>query len=149
MRFRKLRITWTVFCVVACVLLCVLWVRSYWREDSLIQRRRSAMIFVVSLRGEIEVDQVAYIDDAPDTNSWDVRTEATLPDKESARNSFAFNRGVYDNEITFTFPHWCPVLVVGLLAAAPWLPRRFTTRGLLVATTLIAVVLGLIVYFAR
>src|SRR4051812_28474407 len=32
-RFRKLRIAWSVMCGVACVLLIVLWVRSYWHGD--------------------------------------------------------------------------------------------------------------------
>jgi hypothetical protein len=148
MRFRKLRIAFSATCLIAFVLLIALWLRSYWREDTLVHRRHSAMIFVVSLQGEIEVDQVGYIDDAPDTNSWDVRIEAILPDKESTGNGFAFNRGVYDNEFAFTFPQWCPVLVAGLLAAVPWLPwwsKRFTLRTLLIATTLVAVVLGLIV----
>jgi hypothetical protein len=30
MSFRKLRIVWSVFCGVACLLLIVLWVLSYW-----------------------------------------------------------------------------------------------------------------------
>src|SRR3954464_14026389 len=35
MRFRKLRIAWSVFLGLVCVLLVVLWVRSYWfREHS-------------------------------------------------------------------------------------------------------------------
>src|SRR4051794_7644371 len=33
MRFRKPRIAWSVFWGVACVLLIVLWVRSYWWSD--------------------------------------------------------------------------------------------------------------------
>src|SRR3954449_8237078 len=33
MRFRKLRITWSVLWGLACVLLIVLWVRSYWWKD--------------------------------------------------------------------------------------------------------------------
>src|SRR6478672_11323736 len=33
MRFRKLRIAWSVFCGLACLLLIVLWVRSYSRLD--------------------------------------------------------------------------------------------------------------------
>lgn len=31
---RYLRITWTAFCGIACVLLILLWVRSYWIGDS-------------------------------------------------------------------------------------------------------------------
>src|SRR5258705_12294632 len=34
MRFRYLRILWTVFCGIACVLLLALWVRSYWAVQS-------------------------------------------------------------------------------------------------------------------
>jgi hypothetical protein len=34
MRFRELRIAWSVFWGVATVLLIVLWVRSYWRADN-------------------------------------------------------------------------------------------------------------------
>src|SRR3954470_16105716 len=34
LRFRKLRIAWSVFWGLACVLLVVLWVRSYWRFDT-------------------------------------------------------------------------------------------------------------------
>jgi len=33
MRFRKLRIAWSVLCAIACVVLIVLWVRSYSRLD--------------------------------------------------------------------------------------------------------------------
>ena len=35
MRFRKLRIAWSVGWGIACVLLIVLWVRSYWWVDML------------------------------------------------------------------------------------------------------------------
>ena len=35
MRFRKLRIAWSVVWGIACVLLIVLWVRSYWQVDIL------------------------------------------------------------------------------------------------------------------
>src|SRR5690349_13539570 len=34
MKFRKLRIAWSVFWGLACVLLVVLWVRSYWCADT-------------------------------------------------------------------------------------------------------------------
>ncbi len=34
MRFRKLRIAWTATCVIACAILTVFWVRSFWWLDS-------------------------------------------------------------------------------------------------------------------
>src|SRR4051812_38770104 len=48
-------------------------------------------------------------------------------------------------------PYWFAILVASAPTAALWLPecKCFTLRTLLVATTLVAVVLGLAVYFAH
>jgi hypothetical protein len=49
-------------------------------------------------------------------------------------------------------PHWFLVAIFTTLAVLPWirhLSRRFSLRTLLIATTLIAVVLGLVVYGVR
>jgi hypothetical protein len=45
-------------------------------------------------------------------------------------------------------PIWIPTVILGSIAAAPWLPwsNRFSLRTLLIATTLVAVVLGVIVW---
>ena len=45
-------------------------------------------------------------------------------------------------------PHWFPALLSVVLATIPWFSRsfRFSLRTLLIATTLVAVVLGLIVW---
>jgi hypothetical protein len=47
-----------------------------------------------------------------------------------------------------TFPLWFPTALAATLAAGPWIPVscRFSLRTLLIATTLVAVVLGLIVW---
>jgi hypothetical protein len=44
-------------------------------------------------------------------------------------------------------PHWAFVLLFSALATAPWikLSNRFALRTLLIVTTLVAVVLGLVV----
>ena len=49
-------------------------------------------------------------------------------------------------------PYWCPTLLIAAFAVAPWIPQlswRFSLRTLLVATTLIAVGLGAVVYAVR
>jgi hypothetical protein len=48
-------------------------------------------------------------------------------------------------------PFWIPVLLVVTLAGISWLPwsNRFSLRTLLIATTLIAGVLGLAVWASR
>ena len=56
MRFRKLRIAWSVVCVVACVLLIVLWVRSLQWADMLTVRCGSEQTYyAVSFRGKVAV----------------------------------------------------------------------------------------------
>jgi hypothetical protein len=46
-------------------------------------------------------------------------------------------------------PHWFVTLLFIALAAIAWIPGRFSLRTLLIAMTLVAVVLGLIVYATR
>jgi hypothetical protein len=46
-------------------------------------------------------------------------------------------------------PHWLGVVFCVCLSFVPWLPWRFSLRTLLIATTLLAVVLGLIVAVLR
>ena len=47
--------------------------------------------------------------------------------------------------IAFRFPYWFAAFILGMIAELPWLHWRFSLRTLLIATTLAAVVLGLIV----
>jgi len=102
---------------VVAVLLVVLWVRSFRGE-------RHVSVFghwIVSSYGEIFVD--IYFP-APATG-----TEGLGPG--------------------FSVSYWIPVAIVSLLAliTVPWnaLSKRFTLRTLLIATTLVAIGLGLIV----
>jgi hypothetical protein len=46
-------------------------------------------------------------------------------------------------------PHWVIVIVTASMMAAPWLRWRFSLRTLLIATTLVAVVLGAAVWASR
>jgi hypothetical protein len=46
-------------------------------------------------------------------------------------------------------PYWAMIVAVATVAPAPWFRWRFGMRTLLIATTLVAVVLGLIVYAAK
>ena len=48
----------------------------------------------------------------------------------------------------FVVPHWFGVLLFAALAVVPWI-RRFSLRTLLIATTLVAVALGLIIWMSQ
>jgi hypothetical protein len=61
--------------------------------------------------------------------------------------SYRVQNGSTNYEITV--PYWLLVLMSATPAIAPWVHWRFTLRTLLIAMTLVAVVLGLIVALLR
>jgi hypothetical protein len=108
------------------VLLVVLWVRSY-SETALFFELPGYDVTVNS--GEILVYE-----------GWDGKTITFALDG----NSYS---GHSISDWTIQFPIVVPTLGFLLAAAFPWLvPWRFSLRTLLIATTLVAVVLGAIVY---
>jgi hypothetical protein len=145
MRFRKLRIAWSVLCGIACVLLILLWVRSYRVIDS-VSWTTSTRIGVGSEIGIIIVSRSKSTAINARTFQWHTITDfmGAFPRTwsfDSSRDGFRI-----------TFPHRLPIAITGILAVAPWIPQlrlRFSLRTLLIATTLVAVVLGLAVYAAR
>jgi hypothetical protein len=142
---RYFRIAFSVMCGIACVLLIALWVRSYWWMDEITYVHSPAKIIVV-----VSVEGLNGVRIGP----WQF-TGAP----RSMIQSYWKPRVVYDDNsfLGFRFkatpttktaavPYWFSVLLFGSLAVAPWFRWRFSLRTLLIATTLVAVVLGLIVY---
>ena len=165
MRFRKLRIAWSVCAGLAAVLLILLWVRSYsWSDTILCMKHSSGSSWfgtyesdsssttVTSELGTIKLCWEQSPDFAHD--SWEFRSETTdRPIIEKIELGYLGLK----TEMTwygrlFAVSHQTFLLVAVLLTAAPWLRSlrwRFSLRTLLIATTLVAVVLGLIVAVLR
>ena len=152
MRFRKLRIAWSVGCSIACVLLIVLWVRSYsWIDGASMPITGSRHIVVYSGTGRLSFRSGPYgKPNGPFNVWWLTRVPvAEMRDRMRMANWKPDKQYIGSSRFGFLLPH---ALVAGVLAAlivAPWLPLRFTLRTLLIATTLVAVVLGLAAYAAR
>ncbi len=147
MRYRKLRIAWSVGCGIACVLLILLWVRSYWCEEAVLGVRESYRWAIESRYGVLQ----CYVAKGGNTlrQSWNYYSISDEKHGNAFRpTSF---RWYYDpaDVSDLSVPHWLPAIVFYALAALPWLQWRFTTRTLLIATTLVAVVLGLVVAVLR
>jgi hypothetical protein len=76
------------------------------------------------------------------------RSRETIERFEKSRN-IKPKKSKPDYSMCFlVLPHSVPALTLGFLAVAPWLPWRFSLRTLLIATTLVAVMLGIAVYVA-
>ena len=163
MKHRKLRIALSVAWGVAAVLLIALWVRSYQREDILFKNagRLTWIVQIDSFDGRLNL--LTHQEDAPSSIwlHWQCESPASLDlhrrYEEALRAvqvasgstpdpTFDFARLTRPFGMSARVPHWSGVLLLFGLAAAPWLRWRFSLRTLLIATTLVAVVLGLIVW---
>ena len=168
MKFRKLRIAWSVVWGSAVVLLIALWVRSFWQLDSFSYEAGIVNIGGESLRGCMVLHRLdgqnsdragyftmpvarAFLDfDIPGTYFWFRFTK--VPIEPTSLTSGAEIRPLGRRTgATILVPMWFPLFVAVGFAATPWFrwPKKFSLRTLLIATTLVAVVLGLIVYAIR
>jgi hypothetical protein len=148
MKYRKLRIAWSVAWGVVAVLLCVLWVRSYWRYDliegmSFTGSAITKYFRCASARGQITILAVPTYRSAITAAKW--RHKSGKPGKGNALGVLGFH---YD-ELRLGLPHWLFSIAVAVVAALPWFRFRFSLRTLFIVTTLVAVALGLIVWASR
>lgn len=141
LNLHTLRIVWSVGCGIACVLLIVLWVRSYWQYDYLYLGRGRALM---SMRGDVHTCSMGGQIPLP---RWSV---STTPLVLTGPHTYSFLGIGYSPGAwpPATIPDWLPTLLFVSLAALPWLRWRFRLRTLLIATTLVALMLGLIVYLS-
>lgn len=103
---------------IVCLLLVVFWVRSYTIVDM------GSMNFSSTWGGAVSSDS-----------------------GEVGSSVVHLNGEVLDDWL-FTIPYWLLLILSAIAGALSWVPwsKRFTLRTVLIAMTLVAVVLGLIVY---
>jgi hypothetical protein len=146
---RKLRIAVSVFFAVLTVALCVLWVRSYWQSDTVGMQCEAKVLYdVTSSQGFIHLTRLCNT--TPDEPDWPyyVHVEfAELPDGWREPRSWDLSRDS-DGNTWLSAPHWFWALVTASLGISTLTRISFSLRTLLIATTLVAVLLGLEVWLA-
>ena len=135
------RIALSAVCGIACLLLIGLCVRSYWRLDSVRISGKS----VTSINGRLLTNEVFNLDRTANTHGLRVSTYRT--------GEFSFWTApigllvpVGLGRSHYYFFYVLVFAVIGTVSWAPLLPKRFSLRTLLVAMTLVALILGLIVW---
>jgi len=114
-------------CGVVCLLLIVLWVRSYWKTDFF--GNIGAQTSFAFQQGHILIQpSVRYHPDG-----------LPIPTKGIS--------GIVAADVVI--PIWLLIILNAALATLPWTSWRFSLRTLLIATTVLAVVLGFIVLVAK
>jgi hypothetical protein len=133
-------------------------VRGYWWTDAICGR-----VSATSVVGGTSF-WCSLIVGACEQDRWDQKRNWTLrtwPSGQALRfrdsnpqPRICMGFGVYKNASDFwvMIPYWFLVVAIATLGTAPWIRKlrwRFSLRTLLIATTLIGVVLGLIVWLSH
>ena len=147
MKYRKLRIAWSLAWGVLAILLVVLSVRSYRWIDELsvpITTARSwgmcsAFRHVGFVLGDTR-KQRSFL------KSFKVSPET---DDQGVPKLILGTMTTVTGYRIFWMPHWLFAVLFATLSISPWLRWRFSLRTLLIATTLIALLLGAIVWAAK
>jgi hypothetical protein len=147
MKFRNLRIAWSIGWGLGCLLLIMLWVRSYWVSEEIDSRIADYPVACESQKGRLRFTHFPA-----NNNGWDVTYEIKYGSWHySSHRIYAgllqFVWGFGDDYLNM--PHWVFVFAASVAASLPWLRWRFSLRTLLIATTLVAMVLGLAVWSAK
>jgi len=137
---KYLRIAVTALSLTACVLLIALWVRSYWRGDLVFRKVSSGWLYANSAMGSVELG-------IPGPQDWSAPNDVQWTWKSIEINAFATHAGF---SVTYyggiVVPHWFLAFLATATASLPWIQLRcrFSLRTLLIATTLVAVAMGII-----
>jgi hypothetical protein len=137
---RALRIILSAAFAILCILSIALWVRSYRRLDWLRIRGGPS---VASVEGQLLVNDVCNI------NPHQPQLVSTQVERQLAGGRIRL-LSYHAGALLFvgvgnSIPDWLAVVVTGALSALAWMPRRFSLRAFLIATTLIAMVMAMIV----
>ena len=136
---KYLRIAVTTLALTACVLLIVLWVRSYFYSDFVLLQSHSMEWVASSQFGNVFFN---VNDGDPSAPRWTYFSLAAGP-RGLKRLPPGFNFKYGSGSVYGYVPHWFLVLLSATLAALPWIKWRFSLRTMLIGMTLIAVVLGI------
>ena len=142
---RYLRIAFSATCLIACVLLIVLWVRSYSQLYGL--SNSSRQLSLSSCSGHIFINEPFYSDESSEGGSTkiiEVFGYVLFLDSYPAEY-------VAQDSVGIAVPDWVFVSSALTIGVIPWIrwPKRFSLRTMLIATTLVAVMLGLVAYLIR
>ena len=141
-----LRIGFSASCGIVCLLMIAAWVRSYtWADGFFLRLVPSGHVQVHAGDGRMCI----WLERQP-IDRWFSRHSRLITEKLPAPDSEDripwLDIYAWPNLIRIYTAHWLLTVVAGSLAVIPWCPRKFTLRGLFVAMTVIATVVGVIVW---
>jgi hypothetical protein len=160
MTYRKLRIAWSVGCGFACLPLIVLWVHTLHNQiKGAVWASDSRCVSVVIFRHWVQFDGAYYGSNIPsslrpDRYYYDLHVDQPGPLTSPVHRSLAQHYSPPRSDratLSLAGPLWFPMIMIALFGILPWSwaitgLRQFSLRTLLIATTMVAVGLGFIVW---
>jgi hypothetical protein len=156
---RYLRIAVTALSLTACVLLVALWVRSYKAYDGIIGHvSKNRLINAHSFEGYLGVGTSVWPSLPPPFTDYEPGHVNSLSASDEGKTWFLVDDTgsrwrLYvatgpNQESGIVAPHWFVATLTAGIAVAPWITwsKRFSLRTLLIATTLAAIMLGIIAF---
>jgi hypothetical protein len=143
--FVTLRITISSLGAVVCLLMCVWWVRSYSWVDG----------------GHVKVCPWEYVafhggggrmcvwfehKSINRWSSWNTRPNDDHVSPNDPNRIPVFDLAFWPTFARLYIAHWLLAVVSAAIAVAPWCPRKFSLRGLMIATTVVAAIVGIILW---
>ena len=159
---RKLRIAFSAVCGIACLIMILLWARSYWWWDTIVWGITDEQGFIVrSVKGAAVLEYLDFSGSEIDAVLFKWHVQSTpLPDTNrypfgGVENTFAGflirHSGWRGNPFLLCVPFWFLVPLSAALAVILWgkWALRFSLKSLLIATTIVAVLLASVVYAVK
>jgi hypothetical protein len=141
-----LQIGFSASCGIVCLLMIACWVRSYtWADGFFLRLVPSGHVQVHAGDGRMCIWLERQPIDRWFSSSSRLITEKLPPPDDENRIPW-LDIYAWPNLIRIYTTHWLLTVVAGSLAVIPWCPRKFTLRGLFVVMTVIAAVVGVIVW---
>ena len=135
-RFRRLRIAWSVLAAAACIWFAGFWFRSFLFSATLSAATNGKRYQFRSERGELTFFKGSYTSSEP--LSWEQRA---LFEWRFPPNFLGFRF----NDTFSMVPYWFALLLAAAIGTVPWIRWSFSLRTMLIAVIVIAALLA----FAR
>jgi len=150
---RRIRIALSVIFGVLTLLLMVMWVRSYYRGDVVnVSIPNVRFAYLASIRGELRCEQKRGAPKNDLRLQYHSLPASCDPDRRIPKTLLGFRWPVPQFRRIPVMPYWFVVTTCATLAVVSsrgYPAYRFSLSTLLVATTLVAIVLGMSVWAGR
>lgn len=150
--YDRMLIVWSAAWGIACVLVIVIWLRSYWCPCCIVRVNSDVETRIAIAHGELVFCRDDFSKSIAAGSSPNAGWSYCNDYPQSDYKGFDYERNFA--QLQFQTPIWLPMLLMGVLVIAPKviassltrISWSFSLRTLLIATTLVATMLGLAIY---